>query len=131
MSLPQHARILPANQYGAPAEEVLRFVQPFAYLPVLRKALQAYSPKAAADGLEFVGILPGKSAAASRGAAEKRRPSGGHAQWPHFESRGWRRRRSIARDRVGAVWSSSSRVPTPYSDVQVPALVYERCPRHV
>ena len=63
MSLSQRARILATKQDGLPAEDVLRCVQPRAYLRVSRKASQAYSPKAANDGLEFANILLGKSGA--------------------------------------------------------------------
>ena len=63
MSTSKRARILVAKQDGLPAEDLLRFVQPRAYLPALRMAPQAYSAKAANDGLEFVNILSGKSGA--------------------------------------------------------------------
>ena len=60
MLLPQRPRILSAKQGGPPAEDVLRFVQPAEYPPVLRNAYQAFSSQVANEGLESVNILSGK-----------------------------------------------------------------------
>ena len=54
MALSYRARVARAAQDGVPAEDVLRLVRPKQYVPVLRDVLNAYSPKAANDGLDFV-----------------------------------------------------------------------------
>ena len=57
MALSYRARVARAVQNGVPAEDVLRLVRPKQYLPVLRDVLDAYSPKAANDGLDFVKMM--------------------------------------------------------------------------
>ena len=57
----QRARILQTKAKGYPAEDVLRFVQPKYYLPVLREAANAYTSQSSCGGLEFADILRGKS----------------------------------------------------------------------
>ena len=61
MFLSQRARVLAAKFNDVPAEDVLRFFHPRAYLPVLRKVFAAYSSQAASDGPQFASILRGKS----------------------------------------------------------------------
>ena len=57
MSLPYRARVARAAQEGVPAEDVLRLVRPKQYAPVLSDVYEAFSLKAASDGLEFVKMM--------------------------------------------------------------------------
>ena len=57
MALSYRARVARAVQNGAPAEDVLRLARPKQYVPVLRDVPNAYSPKAANDGLDFVKMM--------------------------------------------------------------------------
>ena len=57
----QRARILKAKEKGSPAENVLRFVQPRYFSPVLCEAANAYDPQSARGGVEFAGVFCGKS----------------------------------------------------------------------
>ena len=57
MGLSYRARVARAAQDGVPAEDVLRLARPKQYVPVLRDVLNAYSSKAANDGLDFVKMM--------------------------------------------------------------------------
>ena len=58
MSLPQRARIILAQEEDAPAADVLRLVQPKAYLGVMAKVCATFDSKSAEEGIEFVRLLP-------------------------------------------------------------------------
>ena len=55
------ARLIAAVQNHIPSEDTLRLLPPEHYLLAIRGALEAYSPQAASDGLEFVDVLCNKS----------------------------------------------------------------------
>ena len=63
MFLSLRARVIAAAQDGVPPGDVLRWVQPEFYLPVLRRAVAAYSSQVATDGLNFVDASRRKSTA--------------------------------------------------------------------
>ena len=69
MSLSFCARAIEASAGGVPAEDVLRLVHPSLYMSELQSASDAYSSKAAGDGMEFTNMLSLHAPAGPRPAA--------------------------------------------------------------
>ena len=60
MFLLHRARVVRAQEEGAPAEDVLRIVRPMNYVEVLDEMRQAFSSQAANKGIAFVKMMSNK-----------------------------------------------------------------------